>query len=57
MQFDNGSWLETSIPARTQQHNHVPAGHKMALGSIAAPLVNNQDTITEHTTKVNFQVA
>ena len=42
---------------RTQQHNHVPAGHKEALGSIVAPLVINQDTITEHTTIVNFQVA
>ena len=35
---------------RTQQHNHVLAGHKEALGSAAAPLVINQDTITEHTT-------
>jgi len=42
---------------RTQQHNHVPAGHKEALGSIVAPLVMNQDTITEHTTKVKFHVA
>ena len=50
MWFHNGSWLETSIPARTQQHNHVSANHKEALGPIAAPLVINQDTITEHTT-------
>ena len=42
---------------RTQQHNHVLAGHKEALGSAAAPLVINQDTITEHTTYKKSHVA
>ena len=35
----------------------MPAGHKEALGYVVALLVINQDTITEHTTKVKFQVA
>ena len=42
---------------RTHQHNHVPAGHKEALCFVAAPLVINQDTITEHTTYKKSHVA
>jgi len=45
------------IPARTQQHTHVPAGCKKALGSVAAPLVINQDTITKHTTQKKYLMA
>ena len=42
---------------RTQQHNHVPASHKEALGFVVAPLVINQDTITEPTTYKKSHVA
>jgi len=42
---------ENIVNMRTQQHTHVSAGHNKALGSVASPLVINQDTITMHTTQ------
>jgi hypothetical protein len=50
-------WLATSTPVRAQQHYHVPAGHKEALGFIVAPQNTNHNTITEHTPNEEFQMA
>jgi hypothetical protein len=41
---------------RAQQHYHVPAGHKEALGFVAAPQNTNRNTITEQTPDEKFQL-
>jgi hypothetical protein len=56
LSFDNGSWLETVIPARAKQ----PAMRlqpQEALGFVAAPSAATHNTITKRTAKVKFQVA